>query len=77
MGYRSDVALIIHFASAHEPERAHAEYIRFQHWVKHELVVEVEDRSTPHTGVLKKFTYQDYVDMWEGSNSTMRDEEKM
>lgn len=77
MGYRSDVALIIHFASVNEPEKAHADYIRFQHWVKHDLVVEVEDHSTPHTGVVKPFTYQDYVDLWLGSNSTMSDQERM
>ena len=61
MGYRSDVALIIHFSSQNEPETAHLEYLKFQHWVKHDLAVESEDASTPETGVLKKYTYDDYV----------------
>jgi hypothetical protein len=47
MGYRSDVALIIHFSSQNEPETAHLEYLKFQHWVKHDLAVESEDASTP------------------------------
>jgi hypothetical protein len=59
MGYRSDVALIIHFSSQNEPETAHLEYLKFQHWVKHYLAVESEDASTPETGVLKKYTYND------------------
>ena len=61
MGYRSDVALIIHFSSKDEPETAHLEYLQFQHWVKHDLAIETEDASTPQTGVLKKYTYEDYV----------------
>ena len=77
MGYRSDVALIIHFASVNEPEKAHADYIKFQHWVKHDLVVEVEDHSTPHTGVVKPFRYQDYVDLWGDFNTRATDGENM
>jgi hypothetical protein len=71
MGYRSDVALIIHFSSQNEPETAHLEYLKFQHWVKHDLAVESEDASTPKTNVLKKYTYDDYVRGHDHGGETM------
>lgn len=61
MGYCSDVGLIIHFSSVDKPETAHLEYLKFQHWVKHDLAIETEDASTPKTGVLRKYTYDDYI----------------
>ena len=67
MGYRSDVGLVIHFSSEDKPETAHLEYLQFQHWVKHDLAIETEDASTPKTGVLKKYTYDDCVHVFNDS----------
>lgn len=66
MGYRSDVGLVIHFSSEDKPETAHLEYLQFQHWVKHDLAIETEDASTPETGVLRKYTYDDCIRQFEG-----------
>ena len=66
MGYRSDVGLVIHFSSEDKPETAHLEYLQFQHWVKHDLAIETEDASTPETGVLRKYTYDDCMRQFEG-----------
>jgi len=62
MGYRSDVALLIHFSSTSEPEKAFADYRQFKKYVTTKLTVEVEDASTPHIGVIKQFGYADLME---------------
>jgi hypothetical protein len=49
MGYRSDVCYVVKFFSNDQPEKAFADYLAFQDWVKtkHTLSKEMPDRSTP------------------------------
>lgn len=44
MGYRSEVAYMVKFYDEDEPEKAHADYLKFQQWVKtkHSVVREEE-----------------------------------
>lgn len=49
MGYRSDVCYIVKFFSNDQPEKAFADYLAFQDWVKnkHTFSKEIPDPSTP------------------------------
>jgi hypothetical protein len=49
MGYRSDVCYVVKFFSEDQPEKAFADYLAFQDWVKnkHTLSKEMPDPSTP------------------------------
>lgn len=69
MGYRSDVAFVIHFASGNEPELAFADYTKFKDFVVNTLSVVSEDASTPKTGVVKPYRYYDFRRAHENSNS--------
>lgn len=45
MGYRSEVAYIVSFENAQQPEVAHKNYLMFQAWVKGHSVPITEDQS--------------------------------
>jgi len=65
MGYRSDVAFVIHFASGAEPEKAFADYQKFKKYVTEELKFMAEDRSTPKHDAMKYFNYANLLsDTW-------------
>lgn len=60
MGYRSEVAYMVKFYDKDEPEKAHADYIKFQAWVKtkHRVVrnQEVENKLSINPD---RYTYAD------------------
>ena len=62
MGYRSEVAYMVKFHSKDEPEKAHADYLKFQEWVKtkHRVIKneEVEHKLSINPEV---YTYEDAV----------------
>jgi hypothetical protein len=53
MGYRSDVCYVVKFFLEGQPEKAFADYVAFQKWVKeeHALTKEVPDPSTQRPAV--------------------------
>ena len=53
MGYRSDVAYVVKFYHKDQPEKAFADYIAFQDWVKNKHVITKPDPSTPKNVELK------------------------
>lgn len=54
MGYRSDVAYVVKFFHNDQPEKAFADYIAFQDWVKNKHVITKPDPSTPKNVELKQ-----------------------
>jgi hypothetical protein len=68
MGYRSDVAYVVKFFHNDQPEKAFADYIAFQDWVKNKHTISVSDASTP-LNVTRTHTYvnEDRLIKWSSS----------
>lgn len=72
MGYRSDVAYVVKFYHKDQPEKAFADYIAFQDWVKNKHVITHEKETNTMFSdppITRTHTYadEDRLIKWSGS----------